>query len=154
MAKRTWSNQFTINEDSPLTVPSWLLREPWTDVSWGNEVCPRFVNSDLELATWVDYDNPEDRELNSLDGHGDWKKYTIIKLLSVEEDVLEDKELFSTNDEEELKTYLTKYTIELKCYTARESVQALLDLSLSDEAVELVRGMLDDLATILAMTER
>lgn len=50
----------------------------WRDESWGNDVCPSFVVSGLKV--WVDFEDPEDRELGSdvprfafyaLDGYGE-----------------------------------------------------------------------------------
>ena len=144
MAKRTWSNQFTINEDTPLSMPSWLLERPWEDYSWGNEVCPRFINPDLALSIWVDYDQPEDREMD-ISG---WKKFNINRVLNIEEDVLADETLFSSDSEEEVKQYIHNYAKSLHSTAVLDGLNALLSLCDSEEESELVRGMLDDLALL------
>ena len=145
MVKRTWSNQFTINEDRPLTIPAWLLKRLWEDLSWGNEVCPRFVNYDLAVALWVDYDNPEDREITI----STWKKFNLVRILNIDEDILADEVLFSTDDDLELQKFLHSYAITMHSTQIFNSLTALLDLCTSDKETELVQSMLDDIVVII-----
>lgn len=93
-----------------ITVPKFLLLGDWEDVSWHNEVCPRFNSERFGLAVWVDYDDPAERELNCIDQPGEWKKYTVVQLL--DEGELSDDTLFSTEDTDLLEIWLTNYIIE------------------------------------------
>ena len=148
MSERTWNNQFQIDEDRQLIVPTWLLRKPWEDHSWGNEVCPRFVNPDLGVSLWVDYDQQEDRELD----HLDCKKFTLVQVLNLDEDVLSDTTLFATDSEADLLMYLRTYAIGLHSTAVLDGLTALLDLCNCDEETDLVRGMLDDLALFTVLS--
>ena len=147
MTKRTWHNQFTIDEDRPLSVPEYLLHQPWEDVSWGNEVCPRFINPSLAISVWVDYDLQEDRELS----HTDWRKFTVNSILDIEEDILADESMFSAEDPVELENFILAYAKSVHSTAVLYGLDALLTLSKSDEETELIRGMLDDLALLTAL---
>jgi hypothetical protein len=36
----------------------------FVDDSWSQDVCPKFVNTDLKLCIWIDYPNKADREFS------------------------------------------------------------------------------------------
>jgi hypothetical protein len=86
-------------------VPEFLT--PWTDVSWHNDVCPRFENYTLMLAVWVDCNEPERRE------YEDWKQYSVCTVLTHGGDdyYLADETLFATEDAEKLEAWLDMYVI-------------------------------------------
>jgi hypothetical protein len=42
------------------------LPEGWTDHSWGNDACPSFVFEAKQIALFVDYPDPKDREFDDL----------------------------------------------------------------------------------------
>lgn len=43
-----------------------VIPEGFDDISWANNRCPSFINKDLDLILWVDYENEEDREYPEL----------------------------------------------------------------------------------------
>lgn len=97
-------------------VPQFLFGRLWEDVSWHNDVCPRFQCTAHMLAVWVDFDDPAERELNCLDGPYEenvWKKYNVVKLIQDEDGYTQDSDtLFGTEDADELQKWLINYAIE------------------------------------------
>lgn len=92
--KRTYYNQFTISEETPLYIPQFLLNPPYVDESWGNEVCPRFTDLERRITVWVDYDQPEHRENPGLT-----VKYTVVELVGPDHTEPADVVLFATESE-------------------------------------------------------
>lgn len=39
------------------------IPEGFEDSSWHNDVCPSWYSEELDAELWVDYKNPEDREM-------------------------------------------------------------------------------------------
>ncbi len=59
-----------------MTYPNWKAEFPdypehampvlpagWEDISWRNDACPNFINAALGVALFVDYPDPECREM-------------------------------------------------------------------------------------------
>jgi hypothetical protein len=89
-------------------VPEFLLTDAgWEDVSWHNDVCPRFENKELGLAVWVEANEPECRE------YEEWAQYTVvaIKCMIDGATMLCDDELFKTEDSRELLNWIHMYEI-------------------------------------------
>jgi hypothetical protein len=121
MRGRTWDNQFTINEEMPLTVPERFLdTDNWKDESWGNETSPRFTNQEFSICIWVDYDNPADREID------DSKKFTVVELLD-DEGHSGDNSLLETDDENEVFDFITKRDVEQQLVIAIDALTCLAD---------------------------
>ena len=100
------------------SVPAILHTADWEDVSWGNDICPRWENKDLHIAVWVDCINPEDRE------YEDWKQYTIVGL-TVRSDgttVLDDDDLFATEDPLKLDIWIHLHASKLLLEAALDEV--------------------------------
>lgn len=58
------SNNF--NEFSDIVFPAWLRERGFEDESWHNDAAPRAVRAlreGLQLTVWVDYDDPNEREI-------------------------------------------------------------------------------------------
>ena len=106
------------------------------------------MNADLALSIWVDYDQQEDRELD----HLDWKKFTVVKVLNIDEDILSDATLFATDSETDLLKYLRAYAKSLHSVAVLDGLNALLDFCDSDEETDLIRGMLDDLTLFTVLS--
>lgn len=129
-----------------ISVPDYLLTPPWQDVSWHNDVCPRFENEEIRLAIWVDYDDPADREFD------DWRKFTVNELVLRSNDlpVLEEETLFETDDSKKLLEWLELYSVK---YFLERTIAAVNDLSkpyeaLADElisAMQLITDHMEDL---------
>ena len=156
----SYMTQFTVNEERPLTVPEFLLKAPWEDVSWGNDAMPRFESEAHMLAVWVDYDNPEDRE------YEEGSKFTVIQLfgnpgeLQLGEDVA-----LSTDDQTELECFLAGFepdeptaedleVIDETCFSvalveAGKLLVNALDSAPTDEAKERVQAAIDEINTLL-----
>ncbi len=116
-------------------IPAVLQSYKWNDVSWHNDVSPRFENTELMLAVWVETTDPEKRE------YDDWKQYTVVRLirLNSEETTLADDSVFETEDAKELIEWLHKY--ELKELVGKAFTFAGLDRStheIADELAELL----------------
>jgi hypothetical protein len=95
-------------------VPEFLLTgEGWEDVSWHNDVCPRFENRELGLAVWVDCNEPECRE------YEDWAQYTVVPITALLDGstVLADEHIFNTEVQGCLEEWLNLY--ETKSYLER-----------------------------------
>ncbi len=112
-------------------VPAVLQSYKWKDVSWHNDISPRFENTELMLAVWVETTDPEKRE------YEDMKQYTVVKLIRInsEETTLADDNIFETEDMSELVEWLHKY--ELKELLEKAFTFASLDASTHDIADEL-----------------
>lgn len=100
-----WNLEFNTTT-APLYVPAFLLLPPWEDVSDSSDVCPRFVNRELGLSIWVDYDNEADREFGcgADDADFEWGKYTVMKI--DEGGYIFELVEFFTESQEELCSYL------------------------------------------------
>lgn len=121
--KRTYLNQFTINEDMPLTVPDFFLdTNHWTDESWGNEACPRFTCEQLQISVWVDYDRPADRELEEFQTH----KYTVVKVINETE--LENDSIFESDDWDETLFFLLDLYAKSQLAKVEEQLIDLLEV--------------------------
>lgn len=112
-------------------IPAVLQSYKWKDVSWHNDMSPRFENIELMLAVWVEATDPEKRE------YEDCKQYTVVKLIRInsEETTLADDNIFETEDAKELIEWLHKY--ELKELIDKAFAFAGLDESTHDIADEL-----------------
>lgn len=122
-------------------IPEFLLEDKnWEDVSWHNDICPRFENKTRLLAIWVETINPELRE------YDDWKQYTVVKLIPYSDGKLQlaDDTLFTTEDAMKLECWLWLYTT--KCNLEHAS----LALCRMDEPLEELQ---DNIATLLAQTD-
>lgn len=129
-----------------ITVPDFLLSEPWVDFSWHNDVCPRFHNDELGFAVWVDFDDPAERELNTIDGPFEeniWKKFTVVRLIPRVNDVsdLADDLSYSTEEVEKLEQWLA-------LVEALQFAERALDAVNSAPKADPV--LADDLTTIVA----
>lgn len=120
---------------SRITVPSFLLGPGWEDVSWHNDVCPRFENEELLLAVWVDYDDPDERKQD------DWKKYTVCGFILHANDAptLSEEDLFATEDADALETWLSLYAVNQHLDRAHDELCRLEkpDMALADELASL-----------------
>lgn len=116
-------------------VPEFLLKDSdWEDVSWHNDVCPRWENKEIGLAVWVDCNEPECRE------YEDWKQYTVVKIVAIDREcaVLADDTEFATEDPAELKRWIIMFQIR----THVEIAQALSN-QLNEPAEEVADGLAD-----------
>lgn len=148
---RTYRNQFTIDENRPLTVPAWLHDSvEWEDVSWGNDVSPRFENTSLLVAVWVDYDNPNDRE------YEDYSKYTVQRLTIDErgERHLGNGQLLETDDEAELLDFVRYLPVQQAMDRAQFELSAVLEglyqlpeSELNSRRISFVEAAIDELVT-------
>lgn len=121
------------------TVPEFLLKDPaWEDVSWHNDMCPRWEHHGLGIAIWVDYTDASQREYEA------GKQYMVcqLKKLGPDEYILEDGELFSTEDANQLQEYVSTYGAILYA----EKVVDSLNL-----AITPFIDVQDEMATVLAM---
>lgn len=87
-----------------ITVPSFLLEEPFVDQSWHNDACPSFFFPDGSIIIWVDWDNPMYRECSEM-------KFTVVRV-EVEADGGQDigEMLYECETEEELKHWIETAT--------------------------------------------
>lgn len=87
-------------------VPSFLQINGWQDVSWHNDISPRFENEKLMLAVWVETSDPAGRE------YDDWKQYTVVQIIDTSDGtVLEDESCFETDSIAELQEWIHKYVL-------------------------------------------
>ena len=115
-------------------VPSFLQTAYWQDVSWHNDVSPRFENTELMLAVWVETTDPEKRE------YDDWKQYTVIKIIDTSDGtVLEDESCFETDSIDELQEWLHKYSVK----------ETLLDAFSTASLHSCTHDIADELAELL-----
>ena len=119
-------------------VPEFLLSSAgWEDVSYRNDVCPRFENKELGIAVWVEANEPSARE------YEEWAQYTVvaIKCLLDGATVLCDDDLFQTeiqsNLEEWLNLYETKMSLELAFASASRTMSEA-GHSIADEVASLM----------------
>lgn len=122
--------------DCLYTIPEFLLNNNWVDVSWGNDVCPRFENEELRLAVWVDADDQANRE------YDDWKKFNVVELIVNKHDgnTLGETPLFDTEDADALDKWLTLY----------EAKQSLEDSIAVMNTTDGFHDIKDELVTTLA----
>ena len=115
-------------------VPSFLQTAYWLDVSWHNDVCPRFENDELMLAVWVETTDPCGRE------YDDWKQYTVVKVIDTADGtILEDDSCFETDNVAELQEWLHKYAVKeviLKAFATASLHSWTHDIA--DELAELL----------------
>ena len=114
-------------------------------------MCPRFHNDKLGFAVWVDYDDPSERELNTVDGPFEenvWKKFTVVRLIPRANDVsdLAEDVSYSTEEVEKLEQWLA--LVEALQFAER-ALDAINDAPKADPVLA------DDLTTLVAqITER
>jgi len=123
-------------------VPEFLTYSAgWEDVSYRNDVCPRFENKELGLAVWVEANEPCLRE------YEEWAQYTVvaIKCMLDGATILCDDELYQTevqhNLEEWLNLYETKMSLELAFASA------------SRTTTEEGHDIADEIALLIAQTQ-
>ena len=115
-------------------VPSFLQINGWQDVSWHNDVCPRFENEKLMLAVWVETTDPCGRE------YEDWKQYTVVKIIDTSDGtVLEDESCFETDSVEGLQEWIHKYSLK----------ELLLDAFSTASLHSCTHDIADELAELL-----
>ena len=121
-------------------VPNCLINSDWEDVSWHNDVCPRWENYKLMIAVWVERMDCEQRELE------DQKQYTVCEILSHGGDdyYLADGTLFSTEYEDVLEQWLWLYYAKCQLEYASSAFCSM------DEPIEELQ---DGIATLLAKTD-
>ena len=68
------------------------IPEGFVDQSWHNDTCPSFVNEALGVQLFVDYLDPEQRELK-------WPRFSLLRL---SDDSSDDATLASTDDWDEI----------------------------------------------------
>jgi uncharacterized coiled-coil protein SlyX len=93
--------------DEKYVVPQFVLDDiEWEDVSWHDDVAPRFENKRLRLAVWTDATDPQDREYPE-----DWKRLSAVELILHENDAsdLGNDTLFETEDSNSLQRWLCLY---------------------------------------------
>lgn len=123
-------------------VPEFLLKDSdWEDVSWHNDVCPRWENKKIGLAVWVDCNEPECRE------YEDWKQYTVVEIEGQSDGttVLKDDSLFSTEVQAHLEEWITLYETKMHI----ESAFTCAGKTMSEEGHDIA----DQLALLLAETQ-
>ena len=100
-------------------VPAFLNTGNWEDVSWHNDICPRWENKELGIAIWVDCIVPEAREFE------DWKQYTVvgIKLRQNDTPELDDDSLFETDDSIALEAWVNLHATKLCLEEALDLVE-------------------------------
>lgn len=121
------------------TIPEFLLKNSdWEDVSWHNDMCPRWENYKLMLAVWVNCADPALREFE------DCKQYMVCQVLKQGTDDyhLADGDLFSTDDINQLQEWLATYG---GLQYAEKAVECL------NLAITPFVDVQDELATVIAM---
>lgn len=154
MIPRTWQNQFTINEEFPLTVPEFLLKAPWEDTSWGNDACPSFFNHDLMIRVFVDFDNDGDREYSG-------KKFSV-QHCTIEQEWVEGTDQPDFDDATELEAFLStqhnftedekadaKATFTTDIVEAGKLLVNALDHTDNEEHKARIQAAIDELNTII-----
>ena len=121
-------------------VPEFLLKDSdWEDVSWHNDVCPRWENKEIGLAVWVDCNEPECRE------YEDWKQYTVVRLIWLHHDDevgLADDTEFATENPKKLERWVQLYS----------AVQPLSDaIGILNKLEEPIEALMDELVAALAV---
>ena len=115
-------------------IPSFLQTAYWHDVSWHNDIAPRFENYELLLAVWVETADQADRE------YADWKQYTVVKIRDISGGTtLEDESSFETDNADELHEWLHKYAVKedlLKAFATASLYSCTHDIA--DELAELL----------------
>jgi hypothetical protein len=88
-------------------IPGFLFTNiDWEDVSWHNDVCPRWESERLRIAIWVDCIDPTQRE------YDDWKQYTVCSIVREDDgtfSLAEDEPLFATEDAVKLENWIAAY---------------------------------------------
>jgi hypothetical protein len=105
---RNFTNQFNAAE---FTVPACITKNSdWQDVSWGNDVAPRWENREIGIAIWVFQNDVEQRE------YPEGKRYSVVELIHIGRDNaevgLKDDDIFTTDDEEKLSKFIEYYNIQ------------------------------------------
>jgi|LakMenE01Jun11ns_1017448.scaffolds.fasta_scaffold9235343_2 hypothetical protein len=59
MTTPNWKTEFPDFPEADMPA----LPEGWEDISWRNDACPNFVNYKLGVALFVDFAEPEKREI-------------------------------------------------------------------------------------------
>jgi hypothetical protein len=98
--------EFPESKQYPITIPTWLLEEPWVDQSWHNDACPSFFHPGCKIVVWVNYDKVEHRECCL-------QKF-YVNSVEVDEDSGGQEyacELFECKTEAELKHWLETATL-------------------------------------------
>lgn len=118
-------------------VPEFLLTDPaWEDVSWHNDVCPRWENATLSIAVWVDCNEPTCRE------YDDWKQYTVVGTLKQSDGttILADDTLFATENAKELLSWIQLYAI-------KQHIEAAIEIgnSMDEQPEEVADGLVSTL---------
>jgi hypothetical protein len=98
--------EFPASDKYPITIPTWLLEEPWVDQSWHNDACPSFFHPACKIIVWVDYDNEYQRESSGL-GKFHVTAVDVDEKTSGQE---YSHDLFECGTEEELKHWLETAT--------------------------------------------
>ena len=133
---RNFANQFNQEE---FTVPAFILHDTdWQDVSWGNDVAPRWENREIGVAVWVFQDDIDNRE------YPEGCRYSVVELIHIGRDDdevgLQDEDIFTTDDEVKLHTFLELYVIKTQLNSAIHYTNTL-DVAFPDLADELVTAL-------------
>jgi hypothetical protein len=142
----SYASQFNHNQ---YTIPAFFLKplNGWADMSYHNDTCPRWINTQLKLNVWVDCDSHEDREF---DGEGNWKRLNVVPLIDQEGFLgLGDDLLFSTEDEQLLEAWIGTYEIKLGFESTFQKINQL-----KEPIPELADNVASLIATADEMLER
>lgn len=123
------------------TIPAFITNNSdWQDVSWHNDVCPRWENGEIGLAVWVDADNLEMREFD------DWKRLTIVRIVAEDNGcfVLADDTDYTTDDDKDAERWIRLFQVKTAVEAAQYHMNQL-EIPIEDLA--------DELATVRAILE-
>lgn len=123
-------------------VPEFLLKDPaWVDCSWHNDVAPRWENSVIGLAVWVECINPELREIDNMG------QYVVVELIYVSEDenTMHDEDILQTEDAEKLQMFVELYPI-------KKQLEQTTDLI--NKLATPFPDLADEIATALALVNQ
>lgn len=88
--------------NSRYNIPPVLQGAGWFDNSWHNDVCPKFDNPGAGLRVWVDYENPETREIEG-------KQYNVQAIDEEGEPLDPNTDIGSFETAEELTAFIAGY---------------------------------------------
>jgi hypothetical protein len=123
-------------------VPEFLMHSAgWEDVSYRNDVCPRFENKELGIAVWVEANEPSARE------YEEWAQYTVVAIKCMLDDttVLCDDELFQTEVIYHIEEWINMYETKMYLEIAFASASRLM----TEEGHDIA----DELASLIAQTQ-
>lgn len=142
----SYNTQFNGEE---YNVPGFLFsNEDWDDVSWGNDIAPRWEAERLGIAIWVECIDPARRE------YEDWKQYTVCRIEKQSDgtfQLAEDAPLFETEDAHKLEEWISYYEVH---YYVEGAITALQNMeSPNEDLCDELQTAYSVLNTILRFNE-